>query len=118
MPDLASRGPGGLNLLTATEAAGKLRDGSATSVELVEHCLARIAARDPDVQAWAFVDRDIALDQARARDREQPRSPVHGVPVGIKDIFDPCDTPPAHGSRIYKEHRPANTTPRGSLLRP
>jgi Asp-tRNA(Asn)/Glu-tRNA(Gln) amidotransferase A subunit family amidase len=117
MPDLASRGPGGLNLLTATEAATKLRDGSATSVELVEHCLARIAARDPDVQAWAFVDRDIALDQARARDREQPRSPLHGVPVGIKDIFDTCDMPTAYGSQIYKDHRPANDTAVVSLLR-
>src|SRR5215510_11402188 len=110
MPDLASRGPGGLNLLTATEAAAKLRDGSATSVELVEHCLARIAARDPDVQAWTFVDRDIALNQARARDREQPRSPLHGVPVGIKDIFDTCDMPTAYGAQIYKDHRPANDT--------
>jgi hypothetical protein len=73
MLDLASRGPGGLNLLTATEAAAKLRDGSATSVELVEHCLARIAAREPDVQAWVYVDRDIALDQARARDLSFPK---------------------------------------------
>src|SRR4029453_1377205 len=117
MPDLASRGPGGLNLLTATEAAGKLRDGSATSVQLVEHCLARIAAREPDVQAWAYVDRDIALDQARARDGEQPRSPLHGVPVGIKDIFDTCDMPTAYGSQIYKDHRPANDTAVVSLLR-
>jgi Asp-tRNA(Asn)/Glu-tRNA(Gln) amidotransferase A subunit family amidase len=117
MPDLASRGPGGLNLLTATEVAAKLRDGSATSVELVEHCFARIAARDPDVQAWAFVERDIALDQARARDREQPRGPLHGVPVGIKDIFDTCDMPTSYGSQIYKDHRPANDTAVVSLLR-
>jgi Asp-tRNA(Asn)/Glu-tRNA(Gln) amidotransferase A subunit family amidase len=117
MSELASRGPGGLNLLTATEAAGKLRDGSATSVELVEHCLARIAAREPDVHAWAFVDRDIALDQARARDREQPRSPLRGVPVGIKDIFDTCDMPTAYGSQIYKDHRPANDTAVVALLR-
>jgi Asp-tRNA(Asn)/Glu-tRNA(Gln) amidotransferase A subunit family amidase len=117
MSELASRGPGGLNLLTATEAAGKLRDGSATSVELVEHCLARIAAREPDVHAWAFVDREIALDQARARDREPPRSPLHGVPVGIKDIFDTCDMPTAYGSQIYKDHRPANDTAVVALLR-
>ncbi len=117
MPDLASHGPGGLNLLTATEAAAKLRDGSATSLELVEHCLARIAAREPDVHAWAFVDRDIALNQARARDQEQPRSPLHGVPVGIKDIFDTYDMPTAYGSQIYKDHRPVNDTAVVSLLR-
>lgn len=117
MSELASRGPGGLNLLTAAEAAAKLRDGSATSVELVEHCLARIAAREPDVHAWAFVDRNLALSQARARDREPPRSPLHGVPVGIKDIFDTYDMPTAYGSQIYKDHRPANDTAVVSLLR-
>ena len=117
MPDLASRGPGGLNLLTATQAAAKLRDGSATSVELVEHCLARIAAREPEVHAWAFVDREIALQQARARDREAPRSPLHGVPVGIKDIFDTYDMPTAYGSQIYKDHRPVNDTAVVALLR-
>ena len=117
MPELSSRGPGGLNLLTASEAAARLRDGSATSVELVEHCLARISAREGDVHAWAFVDRKIALDQARARDREQPRSPLHGVPVGIKDIFDTCDMPTAYGSPIYKDHRPVNDTAVVSLLR-
>ncbi len=117
MPDLSSRGPGGLNLLTAAQAAARLRDGSATSERLVEDCLARIAARDSDVHAWAFVDREIALEQARARDREAPRSPFHGVPVGIKDIFDTCDMPTAYGSQIYKDHRPANDTAVVSLLR-
>src|SRR5262245_42654346 len=117
MPDLASRGPGGLNLLTAAQAAARLREGSATSVELVEHCLARIAAREPQVHAWAFVDPDIALVQARARDNETPRGPLHGVPVGIKDIFDTCDMPTAYGSPIYKAHRPANDTAVVSLLR-
>jgi Asp-tRNA(Asn)/Glu-tRNA(Gln) amidotransferase A subunit family amidase len=117
MPDLASRGPEGLNTLTATAAAAKLREGSTTAVELAEHCLARIRARDPDVQAWAFVDRDIALDQARARDQERPRSALHGVPVGIKDIFDTCDMPTSYGSQIYKDYRPASDTAVVSLLR-
>jgi Asp-tRNA(Asn)/Glu-tRNA(Gln) amidotransferase A subunit family amidase len=94
MSDLASRGPGGLNLLTATAAAGKLRDGSATSVQLVEHCLARIAARDSDVHAWAFVDKDLAINQARARDQEQPRSALHGVPVGIRTSSTPMTCRP------------------------
>jgi Asp-tRNA(Asn)/Glu-tRNA(Gln) amidotransferase A subunit family amidase len=117
MPDLISRGPSGLNLLTARQAAAKLRDGSATSADLVEHCLARIAAREPDVHAWAFVDRERALEQARARDRETPRSPLHGVPVGIKDIFDTCDMPTAYGSQIFRDHRPVNDTAVVALLR-
>jgi Asp-tRNA(Asn)/Glu-tRNA(Gln) amidotransferase A subunit family amidase len=117
MPDLAARGPGGLNLVTATDAVAKLRDCSATSVQLVEDCLARIDAREPDVQAWAFVDREIALAQARARDRETPRSPLHGVPVGIKDIFDTYDMPTAYGSPIFRDHRPVNDTAVVALLR-
>jgi Asp-tRNA(Asn)/Glu-tRNA(Gln) amidotransferase A subunit family amidase len=117
MPDLAPCGPGGLNLLSATQAAAKLREGSATSAELVEHCLERIAARDAEVHAWVYVDREIALEQARARDRETPRSPLHGVPVGIKDIFDTYDMPTAYGSRIYKGHRPTNDIAVVALLR-
>jgi Asp-tRNA(Asn)/Glu-tRNA(Gln) amidotransferase A subunit family amidase len=69
------------------------------------------------VHAWAFVDRDTALAQARARDSETPRGPLHGVPVGIKDIFDTYDMPTAYGSPIYKDHRPVNDTAVVSLLR-
>jgi Asp-tRNA(Asn)/Glu-tRNA(Gln) amidotransferase A subunit family amidase len=66
MPDLASRGPGGLNLMTATQAAAKLRHGSVTSVELIERCLARITAREssPDVAATFTT---IAFDDSSLR---------------------------------------------------
>jgi Asp-tRNA(Asn)/Glu-tRNA(Gln) amidotransferase A subunit family amidase len=117
MPDLRARGPGGLNLLTATEAAQQIESGVATSVQLVEDCLARIAARDPEIRAWAHVDPALALEQARARDREPRRNPLHGVPVGIKDIFDTKDMPTAYGSAVYKGHRPVNDTAAVALLR-
>jgi len=117
MPDLRERGPGGLNMLTAAEASRRLEGGAATSVRLVEDCLARIAARDADLHAWAYVDRDRALGQASARDREPRRSPLHGVPVGIKDIFDTYDMPTAYGSAVYRGHRPENDTALVALLR-
>jgi Asp-tRNA(Asn)/Glu-tRNA(Gln) amidotransferase A subunit family amidase len=117
MPDLRTTGPGGLNLLSAAEAAARLASGAATSVRLVEDCLARIAAREPDVRAWAHLDREAALAQARARDREPRRSALHGVPVGIKDIFDTCDMPTAYGSAVYRGHRPANDSACVALLR-
>ena len=79
---MAKRGQ--LNLLTASAAAERIAAGSLTSVALVEACLARIAEREDDVHAWAFVDRDLALAQACARDAESPRGVLHGVPVGIK----------------------------------
>jgi Asp-tRNA(Asn)/Glu-tRNA(Gln) amidotransferase A subunit family amidase len=114
---LADRGPGGLNLLSATQAAKKIAAGETTSLALVEDCLARIAAREPDIRAWAFVDPEIARRQARARDQEPRRSAFHGLPVGIKDIFDTFDMPTAYGSPIYQGHRPATDTAIVGLLR-
>jgi Asp-tRNA(Asn)/Glu-tRNA(Gln) amidotransferase A subunit family amidase len=107
MIDLTKAGPGGLNLLTATEAAAQLEQGTITSVALVEACLARIAVRDGDLHAWSHVDREQALAQARARDAEPRRSALHGVPVGVKDIFDTHDMPTTYGSSIYADHRPS-----------
>jgi Asp-tRNA(Asn)/Glu-tRNA(Gln) amidotransferase A subunit family amidase len=92
--------------LTATEAARRIRAGELTSVELVQSCLDRIAEREPDVQAWAHLDSDQALAQARARDEEEPRGPLHGVPVGVKDLIDTADMPTTYGSPIYAGHQP------------
>jgi Asp-tRNA(Asn)/Glu-tRNA(Gln) amidotransferase A subunit family amidase len=114
---LPDRGPGGLNLLSATQAAEKIATGEATSLALVEECLARIAAREPDIRAWAFIDPEMVRRQARARDRESRRSAFHGVPIGIKDIFDTFDMPTAYGSPIYKGFRPAIDTAIVGLLR-
>ena len=79
--------------------------------------MARIAAREPDIRAWAFVDPEIARRQARARDQEPRRSAFHGLPVGIKDIFDTFDMPTAYGSPIYQGYRPATDTAIVGLLR-
>jgi Asp-tRNA(Asn)/Glu-tRNA(Gln) amidotransferase A subunit family amidase len=97
---------GQLHKLTATTAAQRIAEGKLTSVELVEACLARIAEREDDIRAWAFIDRDLALAQARARDAEKPRGPLHGVPVGIKDVIDTEDMPTEYGSKLYAGHRP------------
>ena len=106
MPDLKKAGPGGSNLLSALQMAERLEAGATTSVELIENCLARIAARDGDLHAWAHVDPEAALAQARARDDEPRRSALHGVPAGIKDIFDTHDMPTTYGSSIYAGFRP------------
>lgn len=95
-----------LNRCTAIEAAALIARGRTTAVELAESCLARVREREREVQAWAHIDPDQVLEQARARDREQARSPLHGVPVGAKDIIDTCDMPTEYGSPIYRGHRP------------
>ena len=69
-----------------------LRAGTLTARALVERCLARIDAVDPHVQAWRAVARDGARAAADALDRDAAagrwRGPLHGIPVGIKDIID------------------------------
>ena len=76
-----------------------------TSVRAVtDACLDRIAARDPLVGAWSHVDPDLACDQADALDRMQTRGPLHGLPIGIKDVLLTHDMPTQYGSDLYKGH--------------
>ena len=94
------------NELSASEAAGAIAAGRLKSAELVEACLARIEAREPTVKAWVRLDARRAMSEARARDGEAPRGPLHGVPVAVKDIIDTADFPTGYGSPIYDGHRP------------
>jgi len=94
------------NTLSAAEAARSIAARRLTSESLVAACLERIAAREPEVQAWACVDRELALKQARALDRASPRGPLYGVPVGIKDVIDTADLPTEYNSPIYRGHQP------------
>lgn len=77
--------------LTIVEAAGLIEGGELSPVELVESCLARIDAHDDAVKAWALVDREGALRVARERAADlsagRRNGPLHGIPVGIKDII-------------------------------
>jgi Asp-tRNA(Asn)/Glu-tRNA(Gln) amidotransferase A subunit family amidase len=75
------------------------------SEALVAACLERIRQRDGEVHAWAHVNPN-ALEQARRLDQEAPRSPLHGVPVGIKDVIDTADMPTEYNSPIYRGHQP------------
>ena len=92
---------------SASEAAAAIAAGKLTSEALVSECLERVRAREDEVRAWAHIDPEHALAQARRRDREAPRSRLHGIPVGVKDVIDTCDMPTEYGSPIYKRHRPA-----------
>ncbi len=97
--------------LGTAEAARLIAAGKLSSEELVSACLARAAAREPEVQAWAFLDPDLALAEARRRDAERALGhgvgPLHGVPVGIKDIIDTTDMPTENGFLGHRGRRPA-----------
>ncbi|HZO03777.1 MAG TPA: amidase [Burkholderiales bacterium] len=92
--------------LSLSEAARRIERGELTAEALVASCLERIAARDERLRAWAFVDRDYALAQARALDRGPRRGPLHGLPFGIKDVLDTAELPTEYNSPIYRGHRP------------
>ena len=96
--------------LNAKEAATAMRDGEITSVELVGSCLQRIDELEARVEAWAHLDPDYALEQASAADDRrragQALGALHGIPVGIKDIFDTNDMPTENGSPLYSGRRP------------
>src|SRR3990172_3900237 len=91
---------------SASEAAAEINAGKLTAEAYVSSCLERIAAREKDVHAWACIDPELALRQVRERQKEPSRGPLHGVPVGFKDVFDTSELPTEYGSPIYKGHRP------------
>jgi len=97
-------------MLSAADAAQQIRDGKLTSEELVQACLERIRALEAKVQAWAFLDEEHALAQARAADEKkalgEPIGPLHGVPVGVKDIFDTADMPTENGTVLHRGRTP------------
>ena len=94
------------NILSVSAAAALMDSGKLTATRLAEDCLARIDEREKDTGAWAYIDPEQVLVQARACDREPRRGPLHGIPVGIKDIIDTADMPTEYGSPIYAGHRP------------
>jgi aspartyl-tRNA(Asn)/glutamyl-tRNA(Gln) amidotransferase subunit A len=88
-------------------AADDIRQGRRTPLDLVDQCLARIDQLEDRIRAWVFVDRDGARAEAERLTRELKagtyRGPLHGIPLGIKDIFDVFDWPTAAGSRLWTQ---------------
>ncbi|MDR3511525.1 MAG: amidase [Caulobacteraceae bacterium] len=103
--------------LTAAEAVTRIRSGELSAERLARACLDRLAARDGEVRAWTFVDPDLVLAQARELDRAGPGGPLHGLPVGIKDVIQTEDMPTRHNSPLYRTARPTIDAACVSLLR-
>jgi Asp-tRNA(Asn)/Glu-tRNA(Gln) amidotransferase A subunit family amidase len=100
MSDLAAR--------SVVELAELLRTGELGAAELTTACLDAINVREGELHAWAHLDPEPALAQARVLDRlpAGEHGPLHGIPVGVKDIIDTADLPTEYGSPIYAGHRP------------
>ncbi|WP_193598290.1 amidase [Microbacterium sp. YJN-G] len=97
--------------LGVEQAAAALADGSLTSAELVAASVERIDVTEPHVHAWAFVDAEAALAQARQSDARRragrARGPMDGIPVGVKDVIDVAGMPTRGGSVSLADAAPA-----------
>ena len=100
----------GLADLSAIEARDRMIRGEFSALALAEACLARIAEREPAVEAWAQLDPEAVRARARAVDAwrasGRPVGPLHGLPVGVKDIVDTADMPTENGTVIDQGRRP------------
>ncbi len=95
-----------LNELPLHRLSDRIAAGTATAEAVTAACLAQIAARDGRIRAWEWIDPDQAIEAARKRDREPRRGPLHGIPIGIKDIIDTADMPTGNGTPLYAGRRP------------
>src|SRR5215471_2606831 len=96
--------------LTAVEAASEIVRGAISAEDYTRACLDRIEAVEPKIHAFVHLDPEHALAQARTLDRSKANGdrigPLHGIPIGTKDIFDTADYPTEYGSAIFAGRRP------------
>ncbi|WKA30487.1 amidase [Bradyrhizobium roseum] len=109
-----------LTELPARTIVRAIRDRRLTAASVMEACLERIAAREPEVKAWSFLDADLARERAWQADKWQaagfPLTPLHGLPVGVKDVFDTSDMPSEYGSASLRGRRPTEDADAVSVL--
>ncbi|MEJ1159529.1 amidase [Prosthecomicrobium sp. N25] len=98
--------------MSAAEASALILARKMSVEELTRSCLARIAERDADVKAWAWLDPDRAVRKARELDKvlihAGPKSRLHGIPFGVKDMIDTAEMPTTNNSPIYAENQPSH----------
>lgn len=93
--------------LSARQIAAAVARRELSAEAVVRDCLERIAAAEPQLQAWQHLDAQGALARAREIDQQASPGALAGVPIGVKDLMDTADMPTTYGSPIYKQHRPA-----------
>ncbi len=93
-------------MIPALACARRIEDGTTTAADVIDVCAAAIAAQEAEIGAFAALDLDAAKRQAEALGAAAAQTPLRGLPVGIKDIFDTADFPTCYGSPIYAGHRP------------
>jgi Asp-tRNA(Asn)/Glu-tRNA(Gln) amidotransferase A subunit family amidase len=109
------------NGMAACALAANLRHGRISASDLMDACLYRIATREPEVRAWAFLDAERARERAKMADAWRasglPLGPLHGLPIGVKDVFDTADMPSEYGSETLRGRQPSVDAAAISILR-
>jgi len=97
-------------LFTICELSRQLRDRDISPVELTQHCLVLIEKLNPALNAFITVTADRALERARVAEREifrgDYRGPLHGIPIGLKDIVDTAGVRTTAASALFKDRIP------------
>jgi aspartyl-tRNA(Asn)/glutamyl-tRNA(Gln) amidotransferase subunit A len=106
-----------LGELNLVEAAQAIRDREVSPVELTEHYLARIEETEPAVHAYVTVAADRARAEARRAEGSEPSGPLHGVPLGVKDLFDTAGLRTTYGSPAWEAHVPEHDAAAVAALR-
>ncbi len=96
-----------LTSLSAADLLARMRSRELGAEEVFRAHLEKIESREPQVGAWVCVNADAGLRAARLLDAGPISGPLHGLPVGVKDIIDTADLPTEYGSPIYAGNRPA-----------
>lgn len=108
----AFRGAEAIISLSAVDQRDRIASGAVRAEEATEAYISRIAATEPQIHAWAWFDPEHARAQARAldafRSSGRPIGPLHGVPVGLKDIIDTVKIPTANGTSLDEGRMPAH----------
>ncbi len=94
------------HFLSATAARAAMDSGKLDSETLLKACFTRISMRQPAVQAWEAIERQDSVQRAMALDKVARQSPLHGIPIGVKDLVETAALTTSYGSPIYRGHKP------------
>ncbi len=107
--------------MSAGELALSIRKGTLKAAHVARDFLDAVEKNESAIQAWAFIDPDYVLQQAEMADHQLSQGahpgPLHGIPVGIKDIIDTSDMPTENGTALHLGRQPLNDAFIVSLLR-
>lgn len=106
-----------LESLSATQAAKALARREIKATHLLLSCLDRIGQRESTVKAWVSLGKENALTRAKELDKGAIKGLLHGLPIGVKDLYDTYDLPTAYGSPIYAKNYPSTDAVSIALMR-